>query len=160
MSRQHVVTFTVPGVPVPQGSKSAFVVKGRAVVTESNRAKLKPYRASVADAAAAAMNGGGLVTGPVRLQLVLHFPRPKSHYGRGSQAAVLRADAPAYVATRPDAGKVARAIEDALTGIVWRDDSQVADLRVVKMYGDPPQALVSVELLVGLALRDWPEAAR
>lgn len=154
MRARQVVAFTVLGVPVPQGSKSAFVVKGRAVIAESNRAKLKPYRASVAEAAAAAMNGAGLVTSPVRMELYLHFPRPKSHYGRGSQAAVLRVDAPAYVATRPDAGKVARAIEDALTGIVWRDDSQVADLRVVKLYGDPPRAVVRIEQLDDLASED------
>lgn len=141
--------FTVPGVPVPQGSKTAFVVKGRAVVAESNRAKLKPYRATVAEAAAAATNGGGLVTGPVRLELLLVFARPKSHFRTGAYAAVLRDDAPAYVSTRPDASKVTRAIEDALTGIVWRDDAQVAELAVTKVYGDPPRAEVVVELLEG-----------
>lgn len=147
MTALRVLRFMVPGTPVPQGSKSAFVVKGRAIIAESNRAKLKPYRATVAEAASAAMNGGELWSGPIRLTLVLTFPRPKAHYRKGSLAGLLRPLAPFWVTTRPDASKVVRAIEDALTGIVYRDDSQVCVLDVRKVYGDPPSAAVGVELL-------------
>lgn len=144
-----LVRFTVLGTPVPQGSKSAFVVKGRAVIAEANRARLMPYRAAVAAAAAEAMDGRAQLAGPLRLHLWLGFPRPKAHYRTGSHAGELRADAPAYVATRPDASKVVRAVEDALTGIVYHDDAQLAVLVVSKHYADQPATVVDVSALNG-----------
>lgn len=38
-------------------------------------------------------------------------------------------------ATRPDAENVAKAVQDAGTGILWTDDAQVARLVVEKVYG-------------------------
>ena len=38
---------------------------------------------------------------------------------------------------RPDLNKLSRACLDALTGIVWRDDSQVVRLEAEKEYGVP-----------------------
>ena len=44
------------------------------------------------------------------------------------------------------ATKLIRAVEDALTGIVWRDDAQVAVQKVAKVYGDEPQgAVITIE---------------
>ena len=37
----------------------------------------------------------------------------------------LTPSAPKYKTSKPDVGKTARAVEDALTGIAWVDDSQV-----------------------------------
>lgn len=139
-----VARFTVHGQPVPQGSKSAIRVGARTVIVDQNRAKLKPWRAQLADAAAAAMNGRGVAVGPVGIVLDLYFQRPKAHYRRSGE---LREDAPEYVTTRPDGDKVARAVADALTGVVYRDDSQVAEWVIGKRYGDPPRAMVTVSML-------------
>lgn len=35
---------------------------------------------------------------------------------------------------KPDIDKTARAVLDALTGILWVDDCQVTDMRIVKQY--------------------------
>jgi Holliday junction resolvase RusA-like endonuclease len=145
--QRRQLAFTVPGTPVPQGSKSAFVVKGRAVVAESNRAKLKPYRAVVSQCAAEAMAGAELYAGPVRVRLQLVFPRPKAHFVADDPARDLKASAPVYMASRPDAEKVARAIADALTGVVFRDDAQVSVWEIEKMYGTSPRAIIGVDEL-------------
>jgi Holliday junction resolvase RusA-like endonuclease len=50
--------------------------------------------------------------------------------------------------TRPDATKLWRPTEDALTGIVWRDDSQIIRQLVRKRYcgpGEVPGAEVLVD---------------
>jgi len=39
-------------------------------------------------------------------------------------------------ATRPDIDKLSRAVLDALTGIVFSDDAQVADLQAHKFFAD------------------------
>ena len=40
--------------------------------------------------------------------------------------------------------KLARAVEDALTGIVWRDDAQIVDEQLSKVYGEPARVEVDV----------------
>ena len=40
--------------------------------------------------------------------------------------------------------KLTRAVEDALTGLVWRDDAQVVDEVLSKRYGAPERVEVRV----------------
>lgn len=114
-------TFFVPGIPVPKGSAKAFVVGGRAIVTQTNRDKQRPWSASIGLKAEEA--GVKLHSGPVQIICSFLFPRPKAHY-RG-KAQTLREDAPRLHIKKPDIDKLVRCVLDALTGIAWVDDSQV-----------------------------------
>ena len=49
--------------------------------------------------------------------------------------------------TKPDLDKLERAIGDALTGIVFRDDSQIAWWSVWKVYGEPARAHIEIATL-------------
>lgn len=118
------VAFTVNGIPAPQGSKRAFVVNGRAVLTESS-AKVKPWREAVVNAAVDAMNGREPLQGAVEVTVTFRLPKPQT----------VKRDLPHV---RPDADKLTRSTLDALTTAqVFRDDSQVCDLHVYKRYGIP-----------------------
>lgn len=139
------VSFVVYGLPRPQGSKSAIAVKGRAVVVERGRETLRPWRASVSLAASELV--AELLAGPVEVDLTFTLPRPKRHFRSGARAHELREDAPAYVATRPDLDKLIRAVLDALTGVVFADDGQVASLVAAKVFGDRPGVEVSIREL-------------
>lgn len=141
------VEFDVYGVPVPQGSKSAFVVKGRAVVAEQGRAKLNPWRHTIA--AAAAERLAVPLPGALEVELLFTLSRPRAHYRTGRHAAELRADAPAYVAGRPDVDKLTRAVLDALTGVAFFDDGQVSSLLTTKVYGERAGVRVRLRELVG-----------
>jgi crossover junction endodeoxyribonuclease RusA len=90
------------------------------------------------------------MVGPVSTQVTFIFPRPKSHYRTGRYQFDLRSDAPEYHSSKPDTDKLLRAIGDALTGIVVRDDSQIAHLSAYKVYGAPASAVVDVVPLAGL----------
>ena len=48
---------------------------------------------------------------------------------------------------RPDADNVAKAILDALNGLAYKDDSQVANLLIFKLYGEENKILVEMEEL-------------
>lgn len=135
------VTFTVPGVPAPQGSK----VRTKWGVREDNPAT-RPWRSAVGWEASFAMQGDDLLAGPLALEVVFYFPRPKSHYGSGKNAGVLKATAPDWHISPPDTDKLLRAIGDSLKGIVCRDDSLFALVRAEKVYGEP-RALVLVREL-------------
>lgn len=117
----------MPGVPQQQGSKTGYVVAGRAVLTDQNRKRLKPWRALVTEIAQSAHTYLIPFEGAVRVYAVFVLPRGKS----------VRRVSPSV---RPDLDKLTRALLDGVTdaGNVWRDDAQVTQLEVEKVYGDTP----------------------
>lgn len=141
-----MIEFIVHGEPAPQGSKNQWGA-------EANP-RTKPWRANVSASAAAQMHirQQTLFTEAVQVKVEFVFTRPKSHYGTGRNAGTLKQHAPEYVSRAPDVDKLARAILDAMTGIVFRDDAQVAHLNVWKRYGDSAMATVQVQELVHSAL--------
>jgi Holliday junction resolvase RusA-like endonuclease len=48
---------------------------------------------------------------------------------------------------KPDADNIAKLVGDALNGIAWRDDAQIARATVEKFYGDEPRLAVRIERL-------------
>jgi len=146
-----LVQFSLYGtVPVPQGSKKAFVIKGtnRAVLTDDNAQKLKPWREAVAQEAAAAMACqalGAIQKGAIRVDARFMFPFLKSHYK--SDGETLRDDVPIYKESKPDTDKLCRALGDALSGVCYRDDAQVAEWNAVRVYSSMPGVTVKVYAL-------------
>lgn len=130
------VSFTVYGRPQQTGSKSPWVPRrkdgslvtrpdGRPVIaTMDSNKKSKPWMAHVG-ATAHDVYGGELLDGPLRLTAQFFFARPKSHYGTGRNANRLKPSAPIHHAQTPDLAKLVRAIEDAMSGVVYRDDRQI-----------------------------------
>ena len=126
-----MIAFTVFGVPVPKGSKRAFVLPNsrRVAMVESSAKTLKPWLSDVRYQASLKMNGHDLLLGPVALHLDFSMPKPKS-YPKRRQLFMTKA--------RGDADKIARAVLDALKGVLYRDDAQVVELLIRKEYGDRP----------------------
>lgn len=119
------VSFFVPGVPVPQGSKNAGVRDGRAFMYEANK-KHKPWRADVQKVAETRSGAFGKDT-PVHLEAVFVFERPKS---------VTPAKRP-HMSVKPDLSKLIRSVEDSITKAgVWGDDARVVHVNAVKRYAD------------------------
>lgn len=140
-----VIRFQVPGIPAPQGSKRAFVNKhtGRASLVEMS-GRHKDWRAMVSLAASEAATG--IMDGPVHLRACFRFPRPKSHYRTGRNADKLRDNAPTHPG-KPDLSKLVRSIEDAMTGIVYRDDSQIVSYDgTCKTWADGVTPGVTIEV--------------
>ena len=104
-------------------------------------ANLKAWRNAIAEAAARAIGEAALLKGPLGLIVTFTLPRPKSHFGRAGN---VLPSAPPYTAGHPDLDKLARALQDALKGVVWTDDSQVVTLAARKVYGPAPGARVGV----------------
>lgn len=142
------VKFWVPGVPAPGGSKKAFrhAATNRTVVIDDAKGN-RAWRARVALFATEAMKGRTPFAGPIEAWATFRVVRPKGHYGTGRNAKRLRDAAPAYPTTRPDATKLWRAAEDACTGVVWFDDSQVVAQHVFKLWGDQPGVLIEACVL-------------
>src|SRR6266566_321283 len=73
------VSFIVYGVPVPKGSKRAFVVKGRPILTESAGGKLKDWARRVEEVVQREAAGmPAMLTGPLGVVVDFAMPRPTS----------------------------------------------------------------------------------
>lgn len=136
LPRHGHLTVFVPGNPRPQGSKVGIVRSAGGVAMRESAKGLKKWRDDVALLAKAEMRGQAPATGPVWLHLLFELPRPggKDH---------LDHDDPHL--RPPDLDKLTRAIGDALTGVVYVDDSQVIELMPKKQYAAPRGPGVFVE---------------
>jgi len=142
---QHVTTFFVAGVPKPGGSKRGFFIqKIKRVIIVDDCKKSRAWKDTVAAFAADSWGNRPLLEGVLSVDVEFTMPRPKGHFRTGRHAGELRADAPAFHTSKPDTTKLWRSTEDALTGIVWHDDSCIADQCIRKVYGDKPGAKISV----------------
>ncbi len=121
-----LVHFNVEGIrPAPQGSKRHV---GRGIMVEQSP-NLKPWREAVRQEALKA--GAPMALGPVFVELLFRFARPKSHF---NSKGLLKPNAPTHVITKPDIDKIERSVLDALTGVLFKDDSQVCRVVAIKSY--------------------------
>ena len=148
------IQFTVLGKPQPAGSKRAFALRrrGGSLVTRGDgspvinvvddNANSKQWKHYVATTAREAYRGE-LLRGPLCVQFLFVRPRPKGHFNSHGQLNKkgLRETSPT---TKPDVLKLARAVEDALTGVVWFDDAQIVEEGLEKKYGEPARVEVSI----------------
>ena len=142
--------FTVYGRPLPGGSKRAFIRKNKetgkqgVVVVDMNEKNLKPWKNEIEMVASSLIGARPMYEGPLMLVVDFYMPRPKNHFGVHG----VKRTAPRYPIVRPDTTKLLRPLEDALSGILWRDDAQIVEQIVRKRYGDPPRAEVRVAVMV------------
>jgi len=124
-----VFQFTVFGEPQQKGSMRAFVPKGwnRPVVTTTNR-NLKAWEALVRSRANQSRAEHSPLGGPIALSINFYFQRPKRLLTKNT-IAVFQPHI-----TAPDLSKLVRGLEDALSGILFLDDKQVAKIEATKAY--------------------------
>lgn len=129
------VSFDVIGKPEPQGSKRAFVRGGRAMIVESAR-NVGSWRRLVADRA----NDVAPETpfqGPLIVTLDFRLPVPKSAPKRRRLHAV----------RKPDLDKLARSCLDAMTHVIYRDDSQIVKLHATKRLAYDEQVGCAISVM-------------
>lgn len=114
-----MINVYVKGTPVPQGAVR-YGKHGRGY--HANGGRLKPWRSAVAEEAACSYNGDP-ISGPVGIELTFVMPRGKT----------VKREHPSV---RPDLSHLIRAVEDALTGVVYKDDSQIVEITAFMVYED------------------------
>jgi crossover junction endodeoxyribonuclease RusA len=130
------ILITVEGTARPQGSKRHV---GNGIMVESSK-HVASWRNWVRLKAVESMAGRDPIAGAVEIVILFAFDRPKKH----STSKGLRPTAPRWHTGKPDADKLLRAILDALTGVCFRDDSQVAQVQVQKAYGVAAKVEISI----------------
>jgi Holliday junction resolvase RusA-like endonuclease len=132
----------VEGIPAPQGSKSAFIAGGRAVIVEgtskAGRLKHKNWRDDVRNAARESEGESETFTGPVYIEIQFLMPSIKSDPYRCLHS------------TAPDLDKLIRSTLDSLVNAgVIKDDSLVYSINAQKRYAtedhERPGAIILIE---------------
>ena len=124
------VSFFVPGIPVPQGSKVIARGGGKTWLRDVNTKALKAWRKAVATEA----DRGVEFDVPVEVELTFYLPKPMR---------------PRWVmpAVKPDIDKLTRAVLDGLAdGGLLANDSRVVSLHVSKFYDRAGTPGVSVNV--------------
>lgn len=124
-----MVNFSIDGPPHGKG-RPRFRRFGNFVQTYTD-AKTKSYETLVKEAATKAMGSSPPLEGPVKLDLIIRLPVPKSYPKKRSEGCLNGSEWPTK---KPDWDNVAKSVADAMNDIVFLDDTQIVIARVVKTY--------------------------
>ena len=155
---EPLVSFRVDGDPKPAGSKVSGVVtrwddalKKRVPVErpgggyktftkDDSGAAGTNWRADIRSACADALDAAHeLVDGPLAVRVTFYWEEPKSHFGTGRNSGVRKESAARYPHSSrlADGTKLLRALEDALTKLLWTDDRRVCECWWSRAFGKP-----------------------
>lgn len=137
-----MIQFSVSARCPTKGSTHSFRHRatGRMITHQNNRDALRAFSASVAIAAKGKF--GAPTDGLVRLTLGFYFKTPKSYLNKDGS---LKPGKNVGSRTFGDIDKLERAVLDALTGIAYFDDCQVAELHSKKSLSFSDRVDIIVE---------------
>jgi Holliday junction resolvase RusA-like endonuclease len=124
-----MVTFKVDADPVGK-QRARYAKRGNFVQTYTPD-KTRNYEALIKEAAIEAMGSSEPLETPVTLYLYIRAPIPKSLPKKRIEACLNGLEKPIK---KPDASNVLKSIEDAMNGVVYKDDSQIVNIHVAKVY--------------------------
>jgi Holliday junction resolvase RusA-like endonuclease len=138
------VTITVQGPPQGKGRARAFLRGGR--IGHYTPQKTRSYESLIFGAAVDAMGDRAPFEQAVQFTLRAVYPVPASWSERKREKALAGAIKPTK---KPDLDNVAKAWNDAMNGVVYRDDSQVVIMFMDKRYGSQGMVECVVEPVEG-----------
>lgn len=134
----HAIVLTIPGELRGKGRPRFVPGRLKPVTDTKTRTEEEWVRAH-------ALSAKGRLHGPLIGALALHIDLalavPPSWTKRERAEALAGLKLPTV---RPDADNVLKLVSDALNGVLWKDDTQIADLRVLRRYVETPQATIAV----------------
>jgi Holliday junction resolvase RusA-like endonuclease len=137
-----VVQFKVPGQPVAKGRPRISTRGGFARAYTPQ--KTVAYEGLIAMAGQDAFEGSALIEGPIYLVVTATFQIPAS-WSKKRKAQL--ATGPAWHTSKPDGDNILKAVGDGLNGVIWKDDSQIVQSKMIKIYGETPGLHIIVEAL-------------
>ena len=131
--------FEVPGSPIGQGRPKFSTINGHAKAYDPE--KSRNYKAYVKLLATQAMKEQGftMIDGPCCLDIMAFFEVPKSKSKKFKERALLGLERPTK---KPDIDNIVKALQDALNGLAYKDDSSIVFLSVAKCYSEIPRVEV------------------
>ena len=129
--------------PQGKGRPRFRVIKTRSGATFGNAytpTNTRKFESRLQAAAVSVMNGRQPLDGALIVVIQAFMPVPPSWPKRKRDAAITGVLQPT---TKPDWENIAKTL-DAFNGVVWIDDKQIVDGRVIKSYSEKPGLVIEV----------------
>ena len=123
------IMFTVPGQPHGKG-RPRFARRGNFVKTYTD-AKTSSYEDQIRFYALQAMGSSEPLKTALEAFIYVRLPVPKSYPKKRVAACLSGLERPCK---KPDIDNIAKTYLDAMNGVIFKDDTQVVDLHVKKVY--------------------------
>lgn len=136
----NMVKFVVYGVAAGKGSTTSRFVPGRGRTFTHSPKSTQDWERLVKVVAQGHIPAGGLLDGPLHLQLRFYLPKPKSAPKRRRT----------WPDRKPDLDKLIRAVADGLTGVLYTDDARIVSIMALKDFDATPRVEVAVRPAEGL----------
>ena len=133
-----VLEARVFGLPVAQGRPRAFKTPA-GQVRVYDPANARDWKRTV-QAQVITQKPAAPVEGPLKMSLRFILPRPQSLPKREQ-----------FPWRRPDLSNMVKAIEDAMNGVIFRDDAQIVQMDLAKDYGPAPGVEIRIERVLAQA---------
>ena len=128
----QMIKFTVHGIPKPKARARTVRNKQTGAVHSFTPTTTADWEQSVLIQALANKPDKPLDE-PLGMRLIFNLPRPKSLSKKRKWPSV-----------KPDLDNLAKAIQDALNGIYYVDDSRICEMTISKRYGTNPGVEISL----------------
>ena len=126
-----MIKITIDGKPTPKKA----VKQGRYNAYNSQKSFMDGLRWRIKE-----QYKGKLLTGGVSINVTYFMPIPKSTPKKELPELF-------WHIKRPDTDNLTKMIKDCMSGIVYKDDSQVCDSHYKKIYSDNPRTVINIEEL-------------
>jgi Holliday junction resolvase RusA-like endonuclease len=140
----EAITISLAGAPQGKGRARAFVRGGH--VGHYTPEKTRSYEGMIRTAAMDALGSRPPLDEPIEFVLRAVFPVPASWSARKQQQAIAGQIKPGK---KPDLDNIAKAWNDALNGVAYRDDALIVRMALEKHYGPQPLVMVTVQPIGG-----------
>lgn len=136
-----MIEITLAGPPRGKGRpRSTIAGKHVRVYTDAETVK---YETQLRYAAEQAMAGRVPLEGPLHVEMLVRFPIPKAFSKKKRSDALDGERTGVLPIVKPDADNTLK-LSDALQEIIFRDDKQIVDVRVLKRYSERPGLTIKV----------------
>jgi Holliday junction resolvase RusA-like endonuclease len=139
------ITISLLGAPQGKGRARAFLRGGH--IGHYTPEKTRSYEGMIRTAAMEAIGDRAPIDEPIEFSLRAVFPVPASWSQKKRGQAITGGILPGK---KPDLDNIAKAWNDALNGVAYRDDSLICRMTLDKRYGAQP--------LVAVVIRPYGEA--
>jgi Holliday junction resolvase RusA-like endonuclease len=135
-----MVTFKLDADPVGK-QRARYARRGNFVQTYTPD-KTRNYEALIRDAAIEAMGASEPLETPVSLYLYIRVPIPKSCTKKRLEAISNGSEKPIK---KPDSSNILKSVEDAMNGVVYKDDCQIINHHMTRVYSSLPGVDICVK---------------
>ena len=144
MTDELPIVIRLAGAPVAKGRARSRLVKGKGAapfIQTYSPEKTRKYEDKLRYAAQMVMGDRVPLEGALAITVTAALPIAPS-WSKKKQAAARAGEI--WPTSRPDADNYLKAAKDGLNQVVYRDDSQVVIVTVVKVYSERPELLIVV----------------